>query len=214
MRSKPANAPELETAMRLKSAVFMKRISTSVFLWFALTVSCALSQKLEPPFELPPRDELRRIRSAVIGTSKGNLFLELYPEQAPWHVTNFKYLADKGFYKGLLFHRHIPGYALEGGDPQGTGLGGTGYTLPAEFSALKHQFGTVGMLRKPDIFGSDGRPINPRRQSSGSQFYISLSEAPNMDGSYTIFGRVVSGLEALRDLKAGDRIEFIDVFVR
>lgn len=192
----------------------MTRIRTLLFACLVLTFSCAVAQKREPPFDLPPQEELRRIRSAVIGTSKGNLFLELYPEQAPWHVTNFKYLADKGFYKGLLFHRHIPGYVLEGGDPKGTGYGGTGYTLPAEFSALKHQFGTVGMLRKPDIFGSDGRPINPRRQSSGSQFYICLSEAPNMDGSYTIFGKVVSGIETLRALKGGDRIEFVDVFVR
>lgn len=167
-----------------------------------------------PPFDLPPRAELVRLKSAVLQTSKGTLFIELYPEDAPWHVANFKYLADKDFYRGISFHERIPGYIIQGGDPKGTGLGGPSYKLPAEFSQRKHVFGTIGMLRKPDIFGSDGRPVNPGRVSSGSQFYIALEDAAQLDGRYTIFGKVVGGLDVLKRLRVGDRIEKLEVFVR
>ena len=166
------------------------------------------------PFELPERRELLKIRSAIIETSQGKLFVELYPEEAPWHVSNFKYLADKGFYSGLTFHLYQPGYILQGGDPKGTGFGGPGYSLPPEFSRRNHRLGTLGMARKPDMHGDPKKPVNPERLSSGSQFHILLDDAPHMDGNYTIFGRVVGGLDVLHDLRKGDKIERVTVFIR
>lgn len=166
------------------------------------------------PFELPSKAELWKLKSAVLDTTKGSLVIELYPEDAPWHVANFKYLADKGYYENLTFHQWVPGYILQGGDPKGTGLGGPGYKLPPEFSQRKHRLGSIGMLRKPDIFGSDGRPVNPGRVSSGSQFYIALGEATQLDGRYTIFGQVVGGIDVLKRLRVGDRIISLQVFVR
>lgn len=167
-----------------------------------------------PPFELPAKPDLRKIRSAIVYTNKGKLFFELDPEAAPWHVANFKYLADKGFYRGLTFHLFEPGYIIQGGDPQGTGKGGPGYTLPAEFSGTHHRFGILGMARKPDLFDQTGRSVNPERRSSGSQFHILLGDAPHMDGQYTVFGRLVGGEEILRTLQKGDTIKDVKVFVR
>jgi len=168
----------------------------------------------EPPFALPPRPEVLKIRSAILETSKGKVFIELFPEEAPWHVANFKYLADKGFYKGLSFHFSQPGYLIQGGDPKGTGRGGPGYTLPAEFSARSHIEGTIGMARVPDKSPSSGKSTNPQRRSNGSQFHIVLAEAPHMDGHYTVFGKVVGGFDTIRELRKGDEITGLTVFIR
>jgi peptidyl-prolyl cis-trans isomerase B (cyclophilin B) len=167
-----------------------------------------------PPFELPSRSEILKIRSAVLETTRGPIYLELLPEEAPWHVANFKYLADKGFYRGLTFHLYKPNFLIQGGDPLGTGFGGPGYTLPPEFSTRHHTFGTLGMARKPDAVSPKGRPINPQRRSSGSQFYITLGEAPDMDSLYTVFGKVVVGADVLKELRAGDTIENLTVYIR
>jgi cyclophilin family peptidyl-prolyl cis-trans isomerase len=163
---------------------------------------------------LPPRKELLKIRSAIIDTSKGRLYFELFPEEAPWHVANFKYLADKKFYDNLSFHLFEPRYLIQGGDPQGNGFGGPGYSLPAEFSPRNHRFGTLGMARKPDGYDSKKRLVNPQRVSSGSQFHILLTEAPHMDGRYTIFGKLVGGREVLERLSKGDTIQSVTVFIR
>jgi cyclophilin family peptidyl-prolyl cis-trans isomerase len=183
-----------------------------IVLWSILTIRPLSAQ--EPPFELPPRGEILKIRSAIIETSKGKVYLELFPEEAPWHVANFKYLADKGFYKGLTFHVSQPGYLVQGGDPKGTGRGGPGYTLPAEFSARNHGEGTLGMARVPDKNATSGRPTNPQRRSNGSQFHILLADAPHMDGHYTVFGKVVGGLDVIQGLRKGDRIVSLTVFIR
>lgn len=168
----------------------------------------------DPPFTLPPRGELLKIRSAIINTSQGKLFFELFPEEAPWHVANFKYLADKKFYNGLTFHLFEPGYLIQGGDPQANGFGGPGYSLPAEFSTRNHRFGTLGMARKPDGYNAKKQLLNPQRRSSGSQFHILLNDAPHMDGRYTIFGKLVGGSEHLSQLRKGDTIKSVQVFIR
>jgi peptidyl-prolyl cis-trans isomerase B (cyclophilin B) len=167
-----------------------------------------------PPFELPPRTQLLKIRSAIIETSKGKLYFELFPEEAPWHVANFKYLADKGFYNDLSFHLFEPGYLIQGGDPNANGFGGPGYYLPPEFSSRNHRFGTLGMARKPDGYNAKKQLLNPQRVSSGSQFHILLAEAPHMDGRYTIFGKLVGGSEVLERLAKGDSIRSVTVFIR
>jgi len=168
----------------------------------------------EPPFELPARTELLKLRSAAIETSRGTLFFELLPEEAPWHVANFKYLADKKFYDGLRFHLYESGYLIQGGDPKGNGFGGPGYSLPPEFSSRNHKFGTLGMARKPDAYNRKKQLVNPERRSSGSQFHILLGDAPHMDGRYTVFGKLVGGAPALNQLRANDTIRKVTVYVR
>ncbi|MEZ4754380.1 MAG: peptidylprolyl isomerase [Bdellovibrionota bacterium] len=161
----------------------------------------------QPPFKLPKKSKLTKIRSAVIVTSKGTLYLELYPDDAPWHVANFKYLADKGFYNGLKFKIFKPGYIIQGGGPRNNPSGDVGWRLPAEFNDRPHEYGSLGMARKQDL-------INPERSSNSSQFHILLRRASHMDGSYTVFGKVVAGYETLEKLRADDRIEMLTVYVR
>jgi len=141
--------------------------------------------------------------TAVIETGRGNIRVELFADKAPQTVANFLKLADQGFYDGLSFHRVIPGFVVQGGDPLGNGTGGPGYTLPAEISPdLHHETGTLAMARRPDS-------VNPQRRSSGSQFYICLAPQPHLDGQYTIFGRVIDGMDVVRKIRRGDRIKRI-----
>jgi peptidyl-prolyl cis-trans isomerase B (cyclophilin B) len=127
---------------------------------------------------------------AVIETKFGNIELKFFPDVAPGHVNNFIELAKKGFYDGTTFHRVIPGFMIQGGDPNSKdpdkgkhGMGGPGYSIKAEFNATPHKRGTLSMARSasPD--------------SAGSQFFICVAAAPFLDRQYTAFGEVVSGLE-------------------
>jgi peptidyl-prolyl cis-trans isomerase B (cyclophilin B) len=141
------------------------------------------------------------VKQAAIITleSGGQLRIEFYPEDAPKTVENFVSLARRGFYDGLIFHRVVPGFVVQGGDPKGNGTGGPGYTIKAEFNARKHVRGTVAMARSqhPD--------------SAGSQFYISYGPQPHLDGSYTVFGQVVAGLEHVDRIKQGDRMRSVAI---
>ena len=193
----------------------MKSLVTRILLTVvALTPLLSWASPSDPPFKLPERRDLLNLRSAVLETSQGAIFFELFPEDAPWHVANFKYLADKGFYSGLTFHKYEEGYYIQGGDPRGNGFGGPGYTLPPEFTPRNHKFGILGMARKPDGYGATGAQNNPQRRSSGSQFYMILGDAPQMDGEYTIFGKIVDGFDTLKRLRSGDKINKLVVFVR
>ncbi len=139
------------------------------------------------------RDGMSKAR-ATIKTSYGDIIFKFYPEQAPVTVARFIELAQQGFYNGLLFHRVISNFVIQGGDPQGTGMGGSGQKLKAEFSDLQHIKGTVAMARAKDIHSAD------------SQFYIALSTLPHLDKQYTVFGQVVSGLKILDKIKKGDKM--------
>lgn len=125
----------------------------------------------------------------TIETNEGVIKAELYPEIAPNTVNNFVSLAGKGFYNGTIFHRVIPGFMIQGGDPQGTGMSGPGYSIKGEFSGngfpnnLKHTRGVLSMARA----------MNPN--SAGSQFFIMVEDAPHLDGQYAAFGKVISGME-------------------
>jgi len=121
----------------------------------------------------------------------GRVVIQLRPDLAPNHVARIKELARKGFYDGLSFHRVIPGFMAQTGDPRGDGTGGSGQKLKAEFSNEKHLRGTVSMARaaSPD--------------SGDSQFFICFAPAPFLDGQYTIWGQVVSGMEFVDKIKAG-----------
>ncbi len=140
---------------------------------------------------------------AVIKTSRGEIECELFAKDAPLSVTNFKYLADGGFYDGLTFHRVEPGFVVQGGDPTGTGSGGPGYTIPAEIKK-PHPKGALAWARTGDA-------VNPERRSSGSQFYITLDATPFLDGSYTVFGQTVKGMDVVERIQRGDKIETVVV---
>ena len=135
---------------------------------------------------------------AVIHTSKGDITCELNTA-APISCTNFIQLAKGGFYNGLTFHRVVPGFVVQGGDPKGNGTGGPGYTVKAEFNARKHVRGSVAMARSQDP------------DSAGSQFYITYGPQPHLDGSYTVFGQVVSGMEHVDRIKQGDRMRSVAI---
>lgn len=126
------------------------------------------------------------------------IIAELFPEVAPITVENFKKLVGQGFYDGLIFHRVIPGFMIQGGDPTGTGMGGPGWTIQGEFAAngvkndLKHTRGVLSMARS----------MAPN--SAGSQFFIMHEDAPHLDGSYAAFGKVVEGIEAVDRIAESD----------
>lgn len=135
----------------------------------------------------------------TIKTTKGVIKVELYPETAPNTVNNFISLVNKGFYDGTIFHRVIPGFMIQGGDPEGTGMGGPGYGIQGEFAAngvkndLKHTTGVISMAR------------SQRPDSAGSQFFIMVDDAPYLDGQYAAFGKVIEGMEAAQAIVASPR---------
>ena len=143
---------------------------------------------------------------AVIHTSKGDITCDLNYEKAPLSVTNFIQLAKAGFYNGLTFHRVVPHFVVQGGDPDGTGTGGPGYTVTAEIG-LPHQKGALAWARQGD-------QVNPKKRSSGSQFYITLENVPHLDGEYTVFGKTISGMEVVQKIKQGDIIERVDITIK
>jgi peptidyl-prolyl cis-trans isomerase B (cyclophilin B) len=134
-------------------------------------------------------DEYLNIKVTAYGTMK----IELYNRDAPRNVANVTRLAESGFYNGLTFHRLIPGFMIQGGDPNGDGTGGPGYTVPAEIER-KHERGSMAMARQGDN-------VNPKKRSSGSQFYICFAPTPQLDGQYTVIGRLVEGWEVLDSLE-------------
>lgn len=132
--------------------------------------------------------------TVILKTSMGDIEIELNEKDAPLHVANFKKLVKSGFYNGTTFHRVIPGFMIQGGDPNSKdadrsndGQGGPGYTIPAEIKG-KHEKGSVAAARLGDN-------VNPKKESSGSQFYIVTGEASHLDGQYTVFGKVVKGMD-------------------
>jgi peptidyl-prolyl cis-trans isomerase B (cyclophilin B) len=129
----------------------------------------------------------------------GVMKAELYPDTAPNTVNNFISLVSKGFYNGLIFHRVIPGFMIQGGDPEGIGMGGPGYSIKGEFSQnrfqndLKHDRGVLSMAR------------SMRPDSAGSQFFIMVEKAPHLDGAYAAFGKVIEGIEVADAIVSAQR---------
>jgi cyclophilin family peptidyl-prolyl cis-trans isomerase len=128
---------------------------------------------------------------ATIHTDKGDIRLQLFPKDAPQTVNNFVFLARNDFFDGLTFHRVIPGFVAQGGDPTGQGAGGPGYNLPDEKNNLKHDAGAIAMAKAGNT-------------TSGSQFYITLAPQPGLDSGFTVFGKVVSGMDVLQALTPRD----------
>ena len=139
-------------------------------------------------------------QTAIITLDNGNeIRIEFFPADAPKTVENFVTLAKKGFYNGLSYHRVVPDLVVQGGDPKGNGTGGPGYTIKAEFNTQKHVRGSVAMARSqhPD--------------SAGSQFYITYGPTPHLDGNYTVFGTVVSGMAHVDRIKQGDKMKSVAI---
>lgn len=143
------------------------------------------------------------MKATITMENGGVMVLELYPEKAPITVENFKALADKGFYNGLIFHRVISGFMIQGGCPEGTGMGGPGYTIKGEFTAngvkndLKHTRGVISMAR------------TNQPNSAGSQFFIMHEDAPYLDGQYAAFGMLTEGFDVLDEI-ANTKTNFSD----
>ena len=139
-------------------------------------------------------------QTAVITLDNGNAIrIEFFPEDAPKTVENFVTLAKKRFYDGLTFHRVEPGFVVQGGDPKGDGTGGPGYKIKAEFNKQPHVRGAVAMACSNDP------------DSAGSQFYITLGPANFLDGKYTVFGKVISGMDVVDKIKKGDKMKSVKI---
>lgn len=136
---------------------------------------------------------------AIIETAAGQIVVELYEKDAPATVANFIKLIKSGFYNGLTFHRVEPGFVVQGGDPNGNGTGGPGYTIKDEVNARKHVTGAVAMAKT----------MAPN--SAGSQFYITLAPQPMLDGRYTVFGQVVEGMDLVTKIKRGDTMKKVSI---
>lgn len=130
---------------------------------------------------------------ATITTHEGVIVLDLDFKSAPNTVANFVDLSNKGFYNGLIFHRVIPGFMIQGGDPEGNGRGGPGYTFDDEISSLKHEAGVISMA-------------NSGPNTNGSQFFITHAPQPHLDGKHTVFGKVISGQDVVCRIEPNDPI--------
>lgn len=187
----------------------MKKILTSLslltFLFISPPSEGAKKMTVSEPKEAM-KFEAGKKYTATIKTDKGDIQLELYPEKAPLSVTNFIQLAKAKFYDGLTFHRVVPGFVIQGGDPKGDGTGGPGYTVKAEIG-LPHKKGALAWARL-------GGPVNPDKRSSGSQFYITLEEVPHLDGDYTVFGQTTSGMDVVQKIQMGDKIKSVEIKVQ
>ncbi|WP_129670757.1 peptidylprolyl isomerase [Candidatus Chloroploca sp. Khr17] len=138
--------------------------------------------------------------AVTIETTAGTIELELYPQHAPATVNNFVFLASEGFYDGVIFHRVIANFMIQGGDPTGTGTGGPGYRFKDELygNPLKHERGVISMA-------------NAGPNTNGSQFFITHAPQPHLNGKHTVFGKVTAGLEVVDTIRQGDKIVKVTV---
>jgi len=150
---------------------------------------------LEPP---PMTIDTDKQYTATIETRKGNLVLELFAADVPTTVNNFVFLAREGYYDGVTFHRVIPDFMAQGGDPTGTGTGGPGYTFADEFTGHKHGTGSLSMA-------------NAGPNTNGSQFFITYSPQHHLDNHHSVFGRLVKGMDVLKKLQNGDTMKKVTI---
>ncbi|MGH8104128.1 MAG: peptidylprolyl isomerase [bacterium] len=168
----------------------MRHTKRPLYLVLLVIVSVISADAPSSPTTLAPRHP-----RVTLSTDFGNIIIELYPDKAPKSVANFLKLVEVGFYENLTFHRVVPGFVIQGGDPLGTGEGGPGYDIPAEITRdLTHEEGMVAWAR-------EGDDVNPQWRSSGSQFYITTAAVHRLDGKYTIFGKVVEGMDAVHKIE-------------
>jgi peptidyl-prolyl cis-trans isomerase B (cyclophilin B) len=168
------------------------KVLKSAFVALVITAVFSFTVYAQPKHRTFTKEEIKKMSDtkAVIETKFGNIELRFFPDVAPNHVNNFIELAKKGFYDGTTFHRVIPGFMIQGGDGNSKshdksthGYGNPGFTLKAEFNDRSHKRGILSMARS----------ANP--DSAGSQFFICVADSPFLDGQYTVFGEVVSGMD-------------------
>ena len=135
---------------------------------------------------------------AVVNTDTGAFTIELLPDDAPLNVDNFVQLAERGYFNNITFHRVVPNFVIQGGDPRGDGNGGPGYQIRCEINEVSYDRGAVGMA----LSGKD---------TGGSQWFVTHSPQPHLDGGYTVFGRVVEGMDVVDRIARGDHIRSINV---
>ncbi len=167
----------------------------------ALTLlSCATEMSNNKTYSTPPPMKIDTSKEyiATIETEKGDLVLELFASDAPNTVNNFVFLAREGFYDGTTFHRVIPGFMAQGGDPTGTGSGGPGYVFADEFSQRSHVTGALSMA-------------NAGPNTNGSQFFITYAPQPHLDGKHSVFGQLIEGMDVLESIESGDTIKRIKI---
>ena len=165
-----------------------------MFKYFILTLGGLFIMSTATPGEAQASDPANTVNIEV--STGGTVVIELLPDIAPKHVERIKTLANEGFYDGIVFHRVIPGFMAQTGDPTGTGMGASEYPdLPAEFSSYPYKRGTVGMARSQ----------NP--DSANSQFFICFGDASFLNGQYTVVGEVVSGMDVVDKIKKGSKAD-------
>lgn len=147
-----------------------------------------------PPMQI----DTNRAYRAIIKTNKGDIHLQLNPAEAPLTVNNFVALAREGYYDGVTFHRVVPRFVIQGGDPTGTGSGGPGYQFQDEPVKRPYKAGTVAMA-------------NAGPNTNGSQFFICLEDQPNLPPNYTIFGDTVAGMDVVRNIRVGDVMQSVTI---
>ncbi len=153
-----------------------------------------MNYSAQPPMKLNTSKQY----SATIETEKGELVLELFASDVPVTVNNFVFLAGEGFYNGTTFHRVIPEFMAQAGDPTGTGRGGPGYKFADEFTEHKHTTGALSMA-------------NSGPGTNGSQFFITYAPQPHLNGKHSVFGQLVSGMDVLKTIENGDTITGITI---
>lgn len=169
----------------------MKRIFFLILAFLFIANSCMLKEQQITQKSV----ESKMIKYVVIETEKGIIKAELYMSKAPITTKNFIELVNSSFYNGLIFHRVEPGFVVQTGDPKGDGTGGSDKTIPLEINPdLKHVKGALGMARTNDP------------NSATSQFYITLADAPFLDGNYAVFGKVVEGMDVVEKIEVGDKM--------
>ena len=177
----------------------MKKYSLILILFLFVIVSCA-GNNITGGITVVDADKKMTGKIVTIETDKGIIKFELFDDKAPITTKNFIDLAASGFYDGLTFHRVEPGFVIQGGDPKGDGTGGSGSTIPLEINPeLKHVKGAVAMARKPDP------------DSATSQFYITLADAPFLDGNYAVFGKVTGGMDVVESIEVGDKMNKVTI---
>jgi cyclophilin family peptidyl-prolyl cis-trans isomerase len=179
-----------KTGIVLITLVCLAGVTLTLYLTGVLNMGQPTPKSYNSP--IPMVIDVNKKYTATIKTVKGDIVCELYPQDAPVTVNSFVSLARKGYYNGCTFHRVIPGFMAQGGDPTGTGSGGPGYQFQNEISSRKHVTGALSMAH------------SSLPNSNGSQFFICYQPQPALDGKYTVFGQVIQGMDVVNKLTPRD----------
>ena len=178
----------------------LPRITGIILVLVAFAASCDGTVPERKTYSAPPpmKIDTSKKYTATIETDRGDLVLELFAGDVPVTVNNFIFLAGEGFYDGTTFHRIIPGFMAQGGDPTGTGTGGPGYAFADEFTEHTHITGALSMA-------------NAGPSTNGSQFFITYAPQSHLDGKHSVFGQLIEGTDVLKKIEAGDTMTRITI---